>query len=466
VSLLFQLFACNTLCQGPSCESEWPNGQLAMYRGGQPVAGTMDALGDASAIFDGTNEGGTSWSTLGVDGAVLVGQPDADRVLVLEALTDTLTPIASWSSPGSQFGAAIAADRSNRDVDYSLWVGGPEWNLGTGAVWLFRDAELNRAMGLDASTASLRINGNSPSDRFGSEIAVCGDMTGDNLSEIAIAAPWFDAVDPILPVPSLAGAVFLLRSENLASAANGTPPWELGHVYWGTQDGDGAGHALHCDRDLTGDGIPDLVIGAPWVRQASGRVYVIDGANLPDNGPLDLVAYRTLEPPNVNAENWFGMSLEPLDIFGDDASDLAVGTPGFSGGRGRVLIYRGASIATTTLPSPVFQLRGDAAREAPDHMGRWLTSGRFYGNTWDDLVVGAPDFLGPSKNDYDMGQAWIWRGDDVATWDPVMQASEATAAFTGTTPFQRLGRRPAMYDIDGDGREDLLLPNRTAEDVQ
>ena len=469
MNLLFQLAACTTLCQGPSCESQWPNGQVAMYRGGLTAQGSVDALGDASAVYAGTNDGGSSWSTQGVDGALLIGQPDANRVLVLEdnPESNTLIPMASWTSSGSRFGSSLAVDRSNRDNTYALWVGGPEWNLQTGAIWLFRNAELNQAMGLDASsTATLRLNGNSPSDRFGSEIAVCGDMTGDDLAEVAVAAPWFDAVDPILPVPSLAGAVFLLHSESLATAEDGTSPWEIGNVYWGTLEGDGAGQALHCDTDLTGDGIPDLVIGAPWVRQASGRVYVIDGGALPDNGPLDQVAHRILEPPNTNAENWFGMSLVPLELFGDDASDLAVGTPGFSGGQGRVLIYRGASIATTSLPSPVYQLRGDATRDTPDHLGRWLTSGRFYGGTWDDLVVGAPDYIGPGKNDYDVGQAWIWRGEDAVSWDPVMQMPDAEVTFTGTTPFQRLGRQPEMYDIDGDGLDDLLLPNRAAANVQ
>jgi len=464
VIALLLIAACTPVCQGPGCEAAWPNGRLAVHPGGTALTGRLDVWESASTLYDGSNEDGAAWAVEGASNQLILGQPEAGVVSLLSMDEDALVPIASWTAAESHFGASIALNRSNRDEGYGLWVGGPDWSLGTGAVWLFRDAHLSTTAGLDAATADLRLNGGSPADRFGTLVAVCGDMTGDDQPEIAVTAPWFDAVEPILPVEPLAGAIFLLDSESLTEAASGTPPWELGSVYWGSHTGDGAGHAVACERDLTGDGVPDLAIGAPWYNNAAGRVYVIDGSNLPENGPLDDRAYRILEAPNPDAENWHGMSLVALQLFGDDASDLVVGTPAFASGQGRVLIYRGASLAQTSFPSPVYQIRAEVNREESDHLGRWLAVGRFYGGTRQDLVIGAPDYRGDGKNDYDTGQAWIWRGDDSEDWPSVLRAPDAAARFTGTTPFQRIGRRPAVFDIDGDDRDDLLLVTRTRAD--
>ncbi len=459
---IITVLACSTVCKGPGCEDDWPASKLAIHRGGSEVEGTLDAWDNAGALFEGSDSQGASWSVEGLNQQLVIGQPEDDAVVVIDYISGpgSVTATAGWVATDTRFGAAIAVDRHIRDDGWDLWVGGPDWNLGTGAVWFFNQAQLNHSVGLDASTATLRLNGGSPGDRFGSSIAICGDMTGDGLPEIAITSPWFDAIERIIPAESLGGAVFLLYSERLNGASTGDDPWDLGSVWWGTTPGEGAGHAIVCDDDLTGDGIADLAIGAPWYKKGVGRVYIVEGGELAPNSHLEEAAARLLEAPN-QAEHWLGMSLVALDLIGDRAADLAVGAPGFSGGKGSVLIYRGASIINAYNPEPYREIRAEEGREEADHMGRWLAFGRIYDGDQDDLVVGAPDYHGDSSNSFDTGHAWIWRGDDADTWSELNYAQDATAEIGGTTPFQRIGRRPAVYDVDDDGLGDLLLVTRS-----
>jgi len=472
VSALLLLAACTAVCKGPGCEADWPASRLAVFRGNTLIEGQLDPATEAT-LFTGSDDAGSSWSVAGLPEQMLIAQPDADAVVLVDDLDEggDIAPVASWISDGTRFGAAMAVDRSNRDESFNLWVGGPDWGLGTGAVWLFGDAHLD-GLREDASNADLRIAGSSAADQFGTNIVLCGDLTGDDLPEVAVTAPWLEETvsdcsdleqQPTFGLEricSLAGSVFLLHSELLQNASTGDDPWDLGTVYLGSTEGDGAGHAVVCDRDLTGDGIPDLVIGAPWYDNAAGRVYIIEGGNLGEGGSLDEATERRIDPPN-KGENWLGMSLTTLSLFGDNAFDLAIGAPGFGGGKGRVLLYRGASLINSNSPDPYRQIRADETREEVDHMGRWLATGSVYAGNLSDLVVGAPDYRGGTSNPFDTGHAWVWRGDDSSDWEEIVHVADATAEIVGTEPFQRVGRRPAIHDVDGDGLDDILLVTRS-----
>ena len=476
---LFLVAACTTVCKGPGCESDYPASRVAVHRGGAELLDTSPAWASEAAFFDGTDSDGVSWSVQGLKGQLVIAQPEANRVVLVDDRSDqgAVDPVASWVWSDARFGASMAIARHNRDDGWDLWVGGPDNDLGTGAVWFFDEAQVNQAgaEGLSASAATLRINGSSAADQFGTLIAVCGDMTGDNRPEVAVTAPWLeetvdDCSDPgEQPTPgqericALAGAVFLLQSELLVNATT-DDPWELGVAYLGSNEGDGAGTTVVCDRDLTGDGVPDLAIGAPWYGSTAGRVYVIEGGDSMVGGALDDVADRIIDPPNSKKEHWFGMSLATLDLFGDGAADLVVGSPGYSGGQGRVLIYRGASIINAFSPAPFRQIRGEASRSEIDHLGRWLATGSIYAGVRDDLIIGAPDYLGAQSNGFDTGRAWVFRGDNAENWSSVVQTDESTAEFRGEHAFQRVGRRPAIFDVDEDGLGDILLPTQAAFD--
>ena len=131
-----------------------------------------------------------------------------------------------------------------------------------GAVYRFSDLGDGWEGGVDPSTASLRMQGESAGGQFGAALEVCPDMDGDVVQEWVASATRHDSND------RLAGQVVLARSTDLdgqpaqLGVSALTTRWDGEHL------GGLAGHALNCDQDIDGDGTADLVIGAPFADAA------------------------------------------------------------------------------------------------------------------------------------------------------------------------------------------------------
>ena len=100
---------------------------------------------------------------------------------------------------------------------------------------------------------------------FGAQVSWVPDVDGDGIREIAVSNHKFG-----LTASSDAGGVFLFMSPH------DTPLNEFTSDGWylGVGSPDEAGTAMFGSRDLTADGNPDLVIGAPFADTNDGRVYV------------------------------------------------------------------------------------------------------------------------------------------------------------------------------------------------
>src|SRR5690606_5860846 len=84
------------------------------------------------------------------------------------------------------------------------------------------------------------------------------------------------------------------------------------------------GHAVAASPDLNGDGLADVIIGAPGEAHAglaaAGRVHVVSGANG--------VRLRTLVSPHAKAGGLFGYAVASVpDANGDGVPDILVGAP-------------------------------------------------------------------------------------------------------------------------------------------
>ncbi|MDQ7007254.1 MAG: MopE-related protein [Acidobacteriota bacterium] len=100
----------------------------------------------------------------------------------------------------------------------------------------------------------------------------------------------------------------------------------------GRQDGDGAGRAVAGLSDVTGDGVPDIAIGATRIPITGSRdsVMVVSGADRS-------LWCRIIDPTGTSD---FGGAVAGLgDIDGDGTPDLAVGRPY---GSGTVFLYSGS----------------------------------------------------------------------------------------------------------------------------
>lgn len=447
---------CSGICRGPSCASSWPAARLSVFEQGPqdttttPPAwgGELGVLTDPLARHDGTAEQGSSWSAAFLARQIVIGQPDNDRVerIDVESASD---PSAVWLDEGgnTHFGAAVAV--SIRGQAFDLWVGAPERELSRGAVYLFRGVQGGE--GRSADQADLIIEGITPADRLGQQIAVCDDLTGDGEPDVLISSSWFGHDPELWPFeeapPDLAGVVFLLESERFAEATGEVSPWELGRTWWGGSTGEGAGSAIACGREI--------LIGAPWYREPGssgsddprGRIYRL--TTLPESGPLE-EAVEPLEGPD--GSDWFGASVALLDQR--DTKGFAVGCPGYRRGAGRVLFYSIDEDNAPTTPVSFVQ-----STDRSDHFGRSVYAGDLDADGFDDLIVGNPDYT-VLPNGYDIGRLWIWLAANRETWREGLPASTADHEIVGQQPFLRIGRGVHVGDHDGDGYDTLLVPTR------
>jgi len=213
----------------------------------------------------------------------------------------TLQPIREWTAAqNTWFGwTARAAGDVDQDGTGDLWIGGPFQMLdggNPGAVALY-----------SVATGKLlrRIWGQNDWDGFGYALVVCGDLDGDAVEDVAVGAPYH---------PNL-GAAGLV---DVISGATGALLYRRG----GDVDGARLGWSLALADDLDGDGLGELLAGAPHAGspplETSGRVDAFS----PSTGEeFFSIAGR-------GADDRLGSSLAALgDLDGDAWNELAAAAP-------------------------------------------------------------------------------------------------------------------------------------------
>jgi hypothetical protein len=290
---------------------------------------------------------------------------------------------------------------------------------------------------------------------------------GADVSDQLVSLPPVPPLPPLTPFNSVAPGVDLSKRMFLSSTPNTTPPaagppgrtvpdfTALGSVSAGrrptfvaTAEGAGGdlvrvfdltagqerfrfrpfpgnpGGARVTTADLTGDGIPDVVVGAG--PGGTPRVIAYDG----NTGAVlfDFLAFE--------ASFTGGVYLAAGDFDGDGLADLVV-TPDAGGGP-RVRVFGG----------------GDPGRVLADFWG--ITDPAFRGGARPavgdlnadgvpDLVVGAGTGGGP--------RVAVWDGGSLRRAAP----SALTADFFAFETGLRNGVYPAVGDVDGDGAADLIV---------
>ena len=314
---------------------------------------------------------------------VAVGAPNADawrgRVLVLSG--DGGTPLLEvWGKQaGERFGYAIApmgdVDSDGHD---DLAVGAFEHDgelASEGAVRLLSGA---------TGVTLLELSGTNAYDHFGSALAALGDVDHDGVTDVLVTSALYDGLD----VDS--GGV------SLRSGATGEELFVLGGELYGDQ----FGRAIAPAGDLTGDGVPDALVGVPHseaVWPDGGAAHLVSGANG--------VAVLDLYPTPYFKE--FGAALCTAgDLDEDGVLDLAIGAPQyvdpFTTQPGRVSVFAGAGGALlTTIVGAVPQGFFGSALAATDLDDDGAI----------DLVVGAPyeggDPTGPGMVEIYSGDVWL-----------------------------------------------------------
>ena len=247
------------------------------------------------------------------------------------------------------------------------------------------------------------INGHRQSR--GSVIAGAGDVNGDGLADLVIGIPTAD---------------FGAGRSYVVFGRPGTQPIDLqdvgagdrGFMINGRNEYDASGAAVAAAGDVNGDGLDDVLIGAPanywkYAYFGLGFTYVIFGRTTTepvklsdvDHGSGGFVMYG--EGVSYDRSGWSVASAG--DINGDGLADVLIGAPnahsepydaGYYGGRAYVVFGK-----TDTLPVPLSEVRtggvgGIAIFGEGDYanMGRSVSAaGDVNGDGLADLVLGAPD---------------------------------------------------------------------------
>ena len=438
------------------------------------VAEGADCADDDAAVYPGAEDacGGGDADCDGADDACSrrgdVATADADLVLWGEAA-------------GDNAGAALGLGDVDGDTVADLIVAAPRAEGVAGAAWVARGPLLASGSLADAA---LRIAGT----RDDAPIAgvTLGDLDGDTLAEAIVATPlgaavWIvdgartgsvtlDDADGAWTgdTGSLLGAALAaghdLDGDSVPDLVLGTPG--VGGVAIGGGRGGGAvagavwllgpeggeaGAAVASPGDLDGDGLADLVVGAPGGEDAvdGGAVYVLYGPVA--TGALDDADARL---SGGAAGDHAGAAVAALgDVDGDGLIDLLVGAPGLDPSpelvdAGGAYGGRGPALGDTPLADAHCTLLGDAAGQAA-------------GTT----VAALGDLDGAGRGDAALGgsaaadRAWVL----LAPFAGTIALTYAEITVVGAALDNTGAGLAGGLDADGDGVPDLLVGSPGAD---
>lgn len=215
-------------------------------------------------------------------------------------------------------------------------------------------------------------------------------------------------------------------------------------------DGDRFGASL-ASGDFDGDGVSDLVVGAPEKAATSARAGSITVHYL---GKTGSAAKAELRQPGLDQQDdRFGFAMASGDFNGDAYDDLAVGTPGDTTSNirsGIVYVFKGS-------PGGLFfwkrleQKRH--TKQGYELFGYSLSAGDYDNDQVDDLAVGAPLDLSTSRPR--SGAVFVFKGyrqQDLKPWATLTQRG-----LGGDEVGDWFGAALASGDFDGDHRDDLAI---------
>jgi len=338
---------------------------------------------DASSPFPAVVAGAPSYSGVAEgEGVVVVLQRSLVSVPTLDLVDARLTGAA----PGMELGRALLGlDDVDGDGLADLLVGAPGDQGGGGSVALFLgplsgDKELG-----DADT---RLLGRSGQGTLGTVLAG-GDLDGDGLSDLVLPSPTEGAGQVrLLFGPTSPGELDLSEVQERIS---------------GEVEGDALGTAALVAPDIDGDGVPDLVLGAPGANGSAGAVYLMVGRSRV-NARAGLVqatdALARLD--GVEAGDRAGSSLTAGRFASAGTQCLAVGLPGVLDSLGLQEAGAVAIIASDQAGIvSLSEVQGRLSGTSGSGVGTVLsTLEDFDGNGLDELIVGAPDLA--------VSQVWIF----------------------------------------------------------
>ena len=336
------------------------------------------------------------------------------------------------------------------------------------AFVIFGNRGLSGEIDLAEETLGLHVLGALPGDNLGFGVAG-GDLNGDGIDDVIVGAP---ASNGLTNIRTDLGEAYVIFGRSGLGGTVDTAAEEQEFTLIAAEGFARVGTSFAV-ADVNGDGISDLVAGAPFggrepgspvggPRTTVGEVYVVFGAR--DLGGRVSVAEdeQDLILTGVKELDGFGNSVATGDVNGDGIADIVVGARGFDGSdgdresSGAVFVFFGSPSLSGKLGTvdADFSLLG---ADNNDALGEVIGSGDFNGDGLVDIVAVARTGDGPENARNESGEAHVVFGTPSLPGTLDLASQDADAVIYGVDPSSLTATAVAAGDLDGDGRDELAL---------
>ena len=334
-------------------------------------------------------------------------------------------------------------------------------------------------------------------DYAGRSVSSAGDINGDGFDDVIVGVPYGSNGG------AYAGEAYVIfgKASGFGTIDLGNLAPSAGFIIQGDQAGDNAGWSVSAAGDVNGDGLADIIVGAPFGDNGgadSGEAYVIFGKT---------TGFETIDLTNlaVGSAGFIiqgdatgdhaGWSVASAgDVNGDGFADIIVGAPGnnntrdgaasvIDAGEAYVIFGRASGFGTIDLTNLAstqgFIIQGQTAA---DLAGFSVSgAGDIDGDGFDDLVIGAPQntqgganagaayvisgrlHFGDASNDFngDGRSDILWRNEDgrLTNWLGTATGGFADNVTNALNSVAVDWHIAGTGDFNGDGRDDILWRN-------
>jgi hypothetical protein len=378
----------------------------------------------------------------------------------------------------SSYSVAPAGD-VNGDGIPDVIIGAGEANVGnqgSGAAYVvFGQPRVTHVDLTQLGPYGFRIDGAPPvlplhshddpsTDLAGYRVAGIGDVNGDGLADVAVAAPF--ASNNRRP---FSGSVYVIFGKRDGGTVNLAALGSHGYRIDGPAGG-AVGFALAAAGDVNGDGRPDLVLGSEAARFGQPQqAYVVFGKSDTSNIDLTQLGEHGFVIRGGQPVQSAGLGVAGVgDVNGDGLADVAIGAPleGVDQSKqtsaGAVYVVYGQR---GSAPVDLGQLAGHGYRISGPSGGQigfsLAGAGDFNGDGHPDLLIGAPGDA--AAFNHQTGTAYVVFGQTAKPTIDLNQPGNDGVTIRGAQPGDGLGRSVAgIGDIRGDGHSAVLLGAPTA----
>lgn len=377
----------------------------------------------------------------------LATPPAANLIIYGERANDKFGSAVAVGNAGGA-AAATPSEKSVRDIMIGAPASqGPDAEsprtAGGAAYLLYGGSVLNPpgnpplVIDLASTPANVLIYGKAMSN-LGTTVAI-GDLADNGAGALLAGAPLADRplnVSPDVPAATATGAVFgVFGGANLNPSSGSTKLFDIAadqqniSVY-GVAGGDHLG-ASFTAQDVTGDGIADLLAGAPDAsvvtgantRAAAGEAFVIAGGPAFQPPPLStslrldmFLGAANLHILGGQAGDHLGATVSAgnVNLAGrnDNVADVLIGAPGTASGKGAVSVIFGGTSLLVTSTRDLLLAQDDvriAGQAAGDELGWAIAAADLNHDRGGDLIIAAPGADVPitGATRLDAGKAYI-----------------------------------------------------------